>query len=139
MKSVVIDTSVIIRLLLSNNSYSFLAFENIIKQGYDFYYSNDTLDELKRVLEKKIFKKIPQEERDNFLNSYISRGQFINVEKQIVACRDKNDDMWLDIAYTLRMDYILTYDEDLLILNPFKAGSIDIPIISPEQYLEIEG
>ncbi len=46
--------------------------------------------------------------------------------------------MWLDIAHRLIIDYILTYDEDLLILNPFKVGSVDIPIILPEKYLKLE-
>ncbi len=58
--SLVIDTTVIIRLLLSNNSYSFLAFEDIVKKGY----------ELKRVLQKKIFKRISQEEKEAFFSSY---------------------------------------------------------------------
>lgn len=49
----------------------------------------------------------------------------------IRACRDPRADKFLEVAVRGRADLILTGDQDLLALHPFR----DIAILSPVDYL----
>jgi putative PIN family toxin of toxin-antitoxin system len=46
-------------------------------------------------------------------------------------CRDPEDDKLLEIAVVGRADFLVTGDQDLLILHPFQR----IPILTPAQFL----
>ena len=48
------------------------------------------------------------------------------------ASRDPQDDMFLELAVNGRADYIVSGDQDLLVLSPFQQ----IPIMNPASYLE---
>jgi uncharacterized protein len=48
------------------------------------------------------------------------------------ASRDPKDDMFLELAVNGRADYIVSGDQDLLVLSPFQQ----IPIMNPAGYLE---
>jgi predicted nucleic acid-binding protein len=50
----------------------------------------------------------------------------------IRACRDPKDDKFLEVAVHGRTDAIVTGDEDLLDLNPFRG----VAILTPAEYLE---
>jgi len=47
------------------------------------------------------------------------------------VCRDPDDDKLLEIAVVGRADYLVTGDQDLLILDPFQG----IPILTPAEFL----
>ncbi len=51
----------------------------------------------------------------------------------IRVCRDSRDDKFLELAVDGRANMILTGDEDLLALHPFRG----IAIHTPAQYLEL--
>ena len=51
----------------------------------------------------------------------------------ITDCRDPKDNKFLEIAVNGDADYILTGDQDLLILNPFR----DILIVPPAYFLNL--
>ncbi|WP_408733665.1 putative toxin-antitoxin system toxin component, PIN family [Mucilaginibacter sp.] len=46
-------------------------------------------------------------------------------------CRDKKDNKFLNLAYDSKASFIVTGDQDLLVLNPF----YEIRIISSAQFL----
>ncbi len=43
---------------------------------------------------------------------------------KVKACRDPDDDFLLDLALAGRADYLLTGDEDLLSIDPFRSVRI---------------
>jgi predicted nucleic acid-binding protein len=51
---------------------------------------------------------------------------------RIQVCRDPRDDMVLEVAVDGRADYVVTGDQDLLVLHPFE----EIPIVKPATFLE---
>ena len=57
---------------------------------------------------------------------------FVKVTETIRTCRDAKDDKFLELAVSGKATHIISGDEDLLALNPFR----DIPIITPRQFLE---
>lgn len=50
-------------------------------------------------------------------------------------CRDPNDDMFLSAALAGKVDYIVSGDKDLLVLN----SVLDLKIINPRQFLDAVG
>jgi predicted nucleic acid-binding protein len=54
------------------------------------------------------------------------------VTESIQECRDKKDDKFLELAVSGNASHIITGDEDLLVLNPFRG----ISILTPRQFLQ---
>ena len=58
-------------------------------------------------------------------------GERIQIIETIKACRDPKDDMFLELAVNGNANYIITGDDDLLSLNPFR----EIKILTPNDFL----
>ncbi len=57
----------------------------------------------------------------------------MQIVQKITACRDRKDDKFLELAVNGKASYVITGDQDLLVLNPFQ----DIAIISASEYLSL--
>lgn len=57
----------------------------------------------------------------------LDASELVEVVDQIQVCRDPEDDKILELAVSGKTDYILTGDDDLLVLNPFQRVSIITP------------
>jgi putative PIN family toxin of toxin-antitoxin system len=96
--------------------------------------SNPILSELKNVLRRTKFEKyITQEERQIFLAEFVEQVVFFSPIESIEECRDPKDNKYLELAVTGQAECIVTGDEDLLILNPFRG----IQIVKIQEFLEI--
>ena len=62
---------------------------------------------------------------------YVRSSEPISIPTPIRACRDPNDDKFLELAVHGRAHFIVTGDEDLLALNPFQG----IVILTPAEFL----
>ena len=51
----------------------------------------------------------------------------VNITEHIAACRDPKDDKFLELAVSGRADLIVSGDQDMLALNPFRGISIVTP------------
>ncbi|TXD83186.1 putative toxin-antitoxin system toxin component, PIN family [Subsaximicrobium wynnwilliamsii] len=52
-------------------------------------------------------------------------------EISITACRDPKDNKFLELAVAAKASCIITGDDDLLVLHPFRS----IPIFNPSDFL----
>lgn len=128
----VIDTNVLISALLFKSSVPFRAIALAEKQGI-ILYSEATLKELERVLNRSKFDKyLSQEERQVFLLKFIGSSQLVNITEKISVCRDEKDNKFLELAVSGNANLILTGDLELLVLNPFQS----IEILTPEQFID---
>jgi putative PIN family toxin of toxin-antitoxin system len=94
--------------------------------------SQEIILELTQVLNRnKLNKYLLKEERLKFLADFLKDVQTVTIYQKIDACRDKKDNKFLDLAICGQAQYIITGDQDLLILNPFSG----IYIINPKQFL----
>lgn len=126
----VIDTNVLISALLFKSSVPFQAIAWAEKQGI-ILYSEATLKELERVLNRSKFDKyLSQEERQVFLLKFIGSSQLVTITEKIAVCRDEKDNKFLELAVSGNANLIITGDLDLLVLNPFQS----IEILTPEQF-----
>jgi putative PIN family toxin of toxin-antitoxin system len=89
--------------------------------------------ELADVLSRPKFDRyINLEDRQQFLRLLGGIVELVPVVVTIHACRDPKDDKFLDLAVSGNANLILTGDDDLLALHPFRG----IAILTPAQYLE---
>jgi uncharacterized protein len=56
------------------------------------------------------------------------------IHETVTACRDPKDDKFLELAVNASADIIVTGDEDLLVLHPFRG----ISILRPADFLHLE-
>jgi uncharacterized protein len=133
-KRFVFDTNVLFSSILSTSAVSKRAFDKAFERGI-ILFSQYTFEEVENVFYRpKLQKYIDTELRDEFYALTLKKIHFMEVEKRIVICRDPKDDKFLDIAVQGNADFIITGDDDLLVLNPFR----NIQIIQPSELLKID-
>jgi len=122
---------VIVSSLLFSHSIPRQALNKALDTG-KILISQEIILELTQVLNRnKLNKYLLKEERLKFLADFLKDVQTVTIYQKIDACRDKKDNKFLDLAICGQAQYIITGDQDLLILNPFSG----IYIINPKQFL----
>jgi putative PIN family toxin of toxin-antitoxin system len=129
----VFDTNAIISALLFGQSMPGKAFYTALDRG-EFLVSRETAAELREVLGRKKFDRyVTQEMREQFLVMFVAKALVIEITQEVHACRDPKDDTFLELALSGQASYLITGDQDLLALHPFRG----IPIVSPASFLEL--
>lgn len=129
---VVLDTNVLISGALSRTSTPALALEKAIGDG-QLLASTATLRELMdKLLSPKFDRYVSREQRDGLLLRLAPLIEIVEVVQMVQASRDPKDDKFLDVALNGRADVVVTGDNDLLELNPFRG----IAILTAAAYLE---
>ena len=128
----VADTNLIVSRLLFRNSLPGTAFERALLSS-QLMVCADTLAELEEVLSRPKFDLyLSLKERLIYFHNLRKTVHFVESVAPITACRDPKDDKFLALATTGRAKLILTGDQDLLTMNPFRG----ILILSPRQLLD---
>ncbi len=83
---------------------------------------------------EKFDKYITDAERTRFLADLLEKSAVIPITEPITVCRDPDDDKFLELAVSGNADYLVSGDNDLLALHPFRA----IPILRPAEFLKVE-
>ena len=127
----VIDTGVAVIAVLLPRSVPRQAFDLAFYRG-EVLVSVSTIDELDDVLRRPKFDRyVPEVKRLEFLSSLVNDARVVEVTTTITACRDADDDKFLELAVSGHATYIVTGDSDLLALNPFRS----IVIATPADYI----
>jgi putative PIN family toxin of toxin-antitoxin system len=131
---VVIDTSVIVSAVPLPQSVPRRAFDKACTDGR-LLVSRDTLAELDEVLRRPKFNAYVGEPlRLEFFAALVHLAELVQIEREIVACRDPKDDKFLSLAVNGSATHLVSGDRDLLELNPFDG----IEIITPQTFLALE-
>jgi len=126
----VFDTSVAVSAALLPRSIPRQAF-NLARERGVLLLSEDTLAELNEVLRRPGFDRYNSEDdRLDFLVAYVNEAEIVDVTKSIQECRDPRDDKFLELAVSGNAVVIISGDQDLLIMNPFRG----IDITTPERF-----
>ena len=129
---VVIDTNVLVSGLLSSTSAPGRAVERVATED-QLVASMATLRELTATLLSPRFDRyVSGKRRDALLLRLAPLVEIVEVVQQVRACRDPDDDKFLEAALAGRADLIITGDADLLVLHPFRQ----VAILSPTAYLD---
>lgn len=128
----VFDANVVVSASLVENSTSAKAFYHAFDHGI-LLISNETLKELRDVLNRKKFDKyVSKRKRRKFLKVLTQEAELVGINTSINLCRDPDDDKYLELAIDGKASCIISGDKDLLVLNPFHS----ISIARPDQFLE---
>ena len=128
---VVIDTNVYVSRLLREQSIPGQAVGRAWTEAVTLT-STAILEELRTVLHRPKFARYIQYEKiEPYIEKVGAFGLVLVNSPPIRACRDPRDDKFLEVAVHGRADLIVTGDEDLLALNPFRG----IAILTPSDYL----
>jgi putative PIN family toxin of toxin-antitoxin system len=96
-------------------------------------YSKATLAELKVTFERSKFDKyIALEKRKDAIAYFEKIALHIEVTSTVNDCRDAKDNKFLELALDANADCIVTGDNDLLVLHPFR----NIPILSAYEFIQ---
>ena len=135
MTRTVFDTNAIVSALLFNDSVPGLALIKALDTGA-ILVSATLAQELQDVLNRPRFDRyVTREERDEFLMAFMREAELVEITETVAACRDPKDDQILELAVSGNADCIVTGDDDLLTLNPFRG----IAIIAPADFLRVSG
>ena len=127
----VFDTSVLVSAVLIENSHSAQAFRKA-RQAGEILLSLPTAEELNAVMGREKFNRyVTAEDRERFVAALIQAARLIEIAEHIAACRDPKDDKFLELAVCGHAACIVTGDEDLLALHPFR----EIRILTAAQFL----
>ncbi len=127
----VFDTNVIVSAALLAGSIPRQAFDKALDEGR-ILISVPALLELTEVLSrKKLNKYLLEEERMRFLVGLLKETELVDIIEVVTDCRDAKDNKFLELAVSGKADCIVSGDEDLLVLNPFRG----IPILKPREFL----
>lgn len=130
----VFDTNVIVSALLIKRSVARRAFDKARETG-DILLSFEAIEELYDVLGRPDFDRyIDEEDRLQFLTILVKESILVEIEERISECRDPKDDKFLELAVNGKADFIISGDEDLQVLSPFRK----IAIVSPRDFLEAD-
>ena len=128
----VLDTNVLVSAVLLVDSVPRQAFDKALDEG-KILISVPTLLELAEVLKrKKLNKYLLEEERMRFLVALLKEAELVRVTEEVTDCRDDKDNKFLELAICAKASCIVSDDEDLLVLNPFRG----IPILKPKEFLD---
>lgn len=129
---VVIDTNVWISHIISG--LLGLLFDVIANPEITIIFSKSLESELFKVVARPKFSKIVSDrtvqELKNIINNFC---EIIIVQSKVNICRDPKDNFILSLAKDAHADYLITGDNDLLVLEKFDSTII----IKPSDFKEI--
>ncbi len=125
---IVIDTNVFISALLNPNGTPRKVINLAVSQ-FSILQSEVTYQELETRLSKKKFDKyLSKEDRVTFLTFLRQKSLLIDITHQTTICSDLDDNKFLELAVSGMANYLITGDNELLILENYQEISIITPI-----------
>src|ERR1700693_1211894 len=127
----VVDTNVFASAIIFQRSVPRQVVDHALDHDVAIF-SEATMSELAEVLSRSKFDSfVSRAERELFLAQIESAAEFVPILQSVRACRDPNDDKFLEVALNGRADVIITGDADLLGMHPWRG----IAIVTPANYL----
>ena len=132
-KSIVLDTNALVSRLLLPGSVPAQAVRKAVQEA-DILMSEATLNELADVLARAKFDPyVSIEERQEFIRLLGRIVDIVPIVYAVYECRDPRDNKFLEVAVNGEADLIVSGDDDLLVLSPFRG----VGIVSPAAYVEM--
>ena len=116
MKIVIFDTNVLLDLFIFNDFRVLHIKQALIERQLDALASQQTLAEFTEVISRPLFS-LDQSAQEKIVQEWQSLAHMINENKIIAApwqCRDNDDQIFLDLAYTGKPCVLLSKDNEVL-------------------------
>ncbi|MBM3128960.1 MAG: putative toxin-antitoxin system toxin component, PIN family [Chloroflexi bacterium] len=136
MLRAVVDTNILIRALIKPRGTVGPILTQLVANAYTLVYSQPLLDEL---VEKLALPRI----RDKYgldnqtiettLALLALRGELVQPTRAVKVCRDPDDNALIEAALAGSAEYVVTGDEDLLVLKRFET----VRMVTPRVFLTV--
>ena len=134
MIKAVIDTNILIRALIKPHGTVGPILQHLSRGDFVIVYSTPLLDELiaKLSLPRIRVKYHVELDQIEALVALIAlRGERVTPNRKVKVCRDPQDNVVIETALAGGAEYVVTGDEDLLILKKFEA----VRFVTPRAFL----
>ncbi|MDZ7777247.1 MAG: putative toxin-antitoxin system toxin component, PIN family [Bacteroidales bacterium] len=122
-KTVILDTNLWISFLISEN-FSRLD-EYIENESITLIFSKELIEEFIEVASRPKFKKFfKNQDIEKLLEKFDLYGKLIDINSDLQYCRDVKDNFLLNLAVDGKADFLVTGDDDLLVLKKIKNTKI---------------
>jgi len=129
---IIVDTNLWIGMLIGKKLASLK--ELLIQGKIRIYFSEELFEEIVKVIDyPRIQKIIPKNKFYELISLLNEKIIFIKPDCEINDCRDIKDNFLLELAVSAECEYLITGDNDLLVLNPFR----NIRIITATEFENI--
>lgn len=128
----VVDTNVLIRAAIRPQGTLGPIARRLRGGAYLLIISEILFDELiEKLREPRLGRRYNLGEQDikDFIGELAVSGRIVTPTREIHTCRDEDDNRVLEAGVAGQADYIVTTDEDLLVLDPFEGIRIVRPYI----------
>jgi putative PIN family toxin of toxin-antitoxin system len=135
-RRVILDTSTLVSAALRIGSVPYQALLEALG-SWDLCASVETLAELEQVLGREKFDRyLDRASRREFValicrNIHLFAVQNADLMAVDPPCRDPRDNQFLALALAAEADIVVSSDEDLLVLHPWRG----IPVVTPVEFL----
>ena len=110
------------------------AFDWVLEYGKSLI-SIATVAELNEVLRRSHFNRyVSEEERLELLATLMRESELVGVTVSVSVCRDPKDNKFLELAVSGAATHIISGDDDLLELHPFRG----VAIVSPQDFVVLQ-
>jgi putative PIN family toxin of toxin-antitoxin system len=116
MKSVVLDTNVLLDIFVFNDFRAVHLKQALIDQQVDVLATSKTLEEFADVISRPLFC-LEQEAQDRIMSQWRSIARVSSDETLLRApwqCQDPDDQVFLDLAYTAKPSLLISKDNEVL-------------------------
>jgi putative PIN family toxin of toxin-antitoxin system len=116
MKSVVFDTNVLLDIFVFHDFRAIHLKDALLNQTLDAYASEQTLEELADVISRPLFS-LNQSEQKRIVLEWRSLAKMTKDEDIVKApweCNDKDDQVFLDLAFTAKPCVLISKDNEVL-------------------------
>jgi putative PIN family toxin of toxin-antitoxin system len=126
----IFDTNVLISAILATNSLPAQVLDWGELNGI-ILYSSDTFTELFSVLSRSKFAKyIDANDIEGLSMRIKATWVFVPILQQVKLCRDAKDDKFIELALNGDASYLISGDDDLLVLEKIQ----DVSIVNPRTF-----
>lgn len=133
-RRIVFDTNVLISAALSPEGTSKQALVHAAHTGLLLSSAETTEEFVTRLYRPKFERYLTPEDRDAYALWVRVRTEAVEVTDRVAICRDPDDDKFLSLALSGKAEVIVSGDQDLLVLDPFRG----VRIVKPAEFLQME-
>ena len=129
---IVVDTNLWISFLIGKQARQLESL--LANHPVTIIYSDELLNEIQQVFKRKKFRKYFSEDSAEIVEDILKTiGERVSVTSELTICRDKKDNFLLSLCKDSDADFLITGDDDLLILK--RSGTTKI--ISLNEFVEV--
>ena len=131
---VILDTNVLISAALKPEGTPRTVLDIIRSQSGSLLFCQQTFEEFySRFKSPKFDRYVSRNNREHYFMQLVSVSEVIAITGAIMGCRDPDDDKFLELALLGDADCLVTGDQDLLSMTPFRG----IEILRPIEFLSL--